>query len=156
MKSQRDNPDPEVKFSTATVESVLLYGCESCTLTSRLEKRLDGFYTRMIQCIKQMNGRGIANTWSSKIDYQELSLRTRWLRLADHWLRHTELAVSQLVLWAPTHQWHCSRGRPQTILCRDSGLRWEELHTAMEDQRVWRAIIRCSASTERMYWWNKT
>ena len=35
-------------------------------------------------------------------------------------------------------------------LCQDSGLRREELRTAMEDQRVWRVIIRCSASTEWM------
>ena len=34
----------EVKFFTATVESVLLYGRESWTLTSRLEKRLDNCY----------------------------------------------------------------------------------------------------------------
>ena len=53
-------------------------------------------------------------------------------------------AVYKLVLWAPT-QGHCSRGRLQTTyvdtLCQDSGLRREELRTAMEDQRVWRAIM---------------
>ena len=84
-------------------------------------------------------------------------IRARRPRLAGHCLRHAELAANKLVLWAPT-QGHCSRGRPQTTyvdtLCRDSGLRREELHTAMEDQRVWRAIIRCSASTEwNIYWY---
>ena len=110
-------------------------------------------YTRMLRCVKQIH-------WERHVTNLELydglprvstKIRARRLRLAGHCLRHAELAVSKLVLWAPT-QGHCSRGRPQTTyvdtLCRDSGLRREELRTAMEDQRVWRAIIRCSASTE--------
>ena len=116
---------------------------------------LDGCYTRMLRSVKQIH-------WERHVTNLELygglprvstKIRARRLRLAGHCLRHDELAASKLVLWAPT-QGHCSRGRPQTTyvdtLCRDSGLRREELRTAMEDQRVWRAIIRCSASTEWM------
>ena len=33
----------------ATVESVLLYGCEAWTLTPKLAKNLDGCYTRMLR-----------------------------------------------------------------------------------------------------------
>ena len=59
--------------------------------------------------------------------------------------------MSRLVLWAPT--WgDSSHGRPQSTyvntLCRDSGLRREELRTAVEDNMfggppsdVWRAAI---------------
>ena len=35
----------------ATVESVLLYGCESWTLTHTLQKSLDGCYTRMLRVV---------------------------------------------------------------------------------------------------------
>ena len=35
----------KVRLLSATVESVLLYGCESWTLTQKLEKMLDGCYT---------------------------------------------------------------------------------------------------------------
>ena len=38
-------------FSQAVVESILLYGCTTWTLTKRLEKKLDGNYTRMLRAI---------------------------------------------------------------------------------------------------------
>ena len=38
-------------FFQAAVVSILLYGCTTWTLTIRLEKKLDGNYTRMLQAI---------------------------------------------------------------------------------------------------------
>ena len=38
-------------FFQAAIVSILLYGCTIWTLTKRLEKRLDGNYTRMLQAI---------------------------------------------------------------------------------------------------------
>ena len=38
-------------FFEAAVESILLYGSTTWTLTKRLEKKLDGNYTRMLQAI---------------------------------------------------------------------------------------------------------
>ena len=38
-------------FFQAAVVSILLYGCTLWTLTKRLEKKLDGNYTRMLQAI---------------------------------------------------------------------------------------------------------
>ena len=35
----------------AAVVSILLYGCTTWTLTKRLEKKLDGNYTRMLKAI---------------------------------------------------------------------------------------------------------
>ena len=59
-----------VNHCTATVESVLLYGCESWTLASRLEKRLDGCYTRMLHCVKQIHWEYMymSQTWNSMVD----------------------------------------------------------------------------------------
>ena len=37
------------KFFIATVESILLYGCESWSLTEADEKSLNGTYTRMLR-----------------------------------------------------------------------------------------------------------
>ena len=39
----------KVRFFPATVESVIMYGAESWTLTITLEKRLDGAYTKMLR-----------------------------------------------------------------------------------------------------------
>ena len=38
-------------FCQAVVRSILLYGCTTWTLTKRLEKKLDGNYTRMLRAI---------------------------------------------------------------------------------------------------------
>ena len=38
-------------FFKAAVTSILLYGCTTWTLTKRLEKKLDGNYTRMLRAI---------------------------------------------------------------------------------------------------------
>ena len=38
-------------FFQAAVTSILLYGCTTWTLTNRLEKKLDGNYTRMLRAI---------------------------------------------------------------------------------------------------------
>ena len=38
----------KVRFFVATIESILLYGCESWTLSKAQEKSLDGTYTRML------------------------------------------------------------------------------------------------------------
>ena len=38
-------------FFQAAVVSILLYGCTTWTLTKRLEKKLDGHYTRMLRAI---------------------------------------------------------------------------------------------------------
>ena len=41
-------------FFQAAVTSILLYGCPTWTLTKRLEKKLDGNYTRMLRAIEQV------------------------------------------------------------------------------------------------------
>ena len=38
-------------FFQAAVESILLYGCTTWTLTKRMEKKLDGNYTRILRAI---------------------------------------------------------------------------------------------------------
>ena len=41
----------EVRLDQAAVVSILLYGCTIWTLTKRMEKKLDGNYTRMLRAI---------------------------------------------------------------------------------------------------------
>ena len=44
-------------FFQAAVVSILLYGCTTWTLTKRLEKKLDGNYTRMLRAILKKSWR---------------------------------------------------------------------------------------------------
>ena len=130
----------------ATVESVLLYGCETWTLTPKLEKQLDGCYTRMLRTIFNIN-------WRQHVTNKELygnipkvsdKIRERRMRFAGHCLRNVKEPVSKLVLWVPTSG-HRSRGRPTKtyidILKRDTGLELDDLKPAMQDRKVWRTIV---------------
>ena len=49
----KSDPTDKMKrsFFQAAVVSILLYGCTTGTLTKRLEKKLDGNYTRMLRAI---------------------------------------------------------------------------------------------------------
>ena len=48
-------------FFHAAVTSILLYGCTTWTLTKRLEKKLDGNYTRMLRAILNKSWRQDTN-----------------------------------------------------------------------------------------------
>ena len=136
----------KVRLLTATVESVLLYGCESWTLTKLLEKRLDGCYTRMLRAALNISWRSHT---TNKVLYGNIpkvtdKIRKRRLGLVGHCYRHAEEVASQLILWAPQHG-NRGKGRPALsfvkTLQRDTDLEVEELGTCMRDRGVWRAIV---------------
>ena len=136
------------KFFIATVESILLYGCEAWTLTTAQEKSLDGTYTRMLR-------RALNIHWTSKTPNRTLygklpavsdKIASRRLQLAGHCQRHPELAAHNLILWEPTHG-HRGRGRPAATfidaLKRDTGTsETSELATLMADRTVWRNHVK--------------
>ena len=132
----------------ATVDSVLLYGCEAWTLSVKDETQLNGCYTRMLRMALDV-------AWSQKIRNEVLykdmpkvtdKIRERRLRLAGHCVRHSELEASDLVLWEPT-QGKLRRGNQKAtfidMLKRDTGLHSEcELRSLMQDRSGWNAIAR--------------
>ena len=132
------------RFFTATVESILLYGCEAWTTTESQEKSINGTYTRMLR--KALNVH-----WSSHMSNDELygdiprasdKIASRRLQLAGHCCRHPELSCQPLVLWEPTHGVR-RRGRPKKtyidVLIRDAGAATRgELATMMVDRCEWR------------------
>ena len=93
----------KIRLFGATVESVLLYGSETWTVIKKLEKRINGCYTRMLWMALNVH-------WQQHVNNQELygslptvseSLPARGLRLAGHWARHNEESASKVVLWEP-------------------------------------------------------
>ena len=85
----------------STVESVLLYGCETWTLTQSLLKKLDGTYTNILRMVLNIQ-------WTNKIKneilYGEIerlsnNIRRRRLLFAGHCLRKEDEVVLYLVLW---------------------------------------------------------
>jgi hypothetical protein len=136
----------KMRLFSATVESVLLYGCEAWTVTPKLEKQLNGCYTRLLRTVHNVH-------WSKHMTNQELysgqpkisdKIKKRRLRFAGHCYRSKHESVSKLVLWTPKHG-RRKPGRPALtyidILKRDTGLPPDDIKTAMQDRSVWRAIV---------------
>jgi hypothetical protein len=136
----------KMRLFSATVESVLLYGCEAWSVTPKLEKQLNGCYTRLLRTAHNVH-------WSRHMTNQELysglpkisdKIRKRRLRFAGHCYRSKQESVSKLVLWTPKHG-RRKPGRPALTyidtLNRDTGLPPDDIKTAMQDRSVWRAIV---------------
>ena len=135
----------KLRLFTSTVESVLLYGCEAWTLTEKLERKIDGCYTRLLRA-------SLGYTWKDKITneilYGEIpkvtsKIRTRRLKLAGHIYRHPEEAAKELLMWTPLYG-RRKKGRPTRTyvqqLEEDTGMNSCEMGTAMENREVWRNI----------------
>ena len=134
----------KLRLFLATLESVLLYGSETWTLTKSMERKLNGCYTSMLRMCLNI-------TWKQKLTsehlYQDLPLAANndaesRMRLAGHCIRHPELTASSFVLWKPS-KGKMSRGRPAVSyvdnLRRDTGLvEVTEIKMAMQDMMQWR------------------
>ena len=136
----------KVSFFQATVESVLLYGCESWTLKETLRKSLDGCYTRMLRVVLNIN-------WNEHVTNEQLygglprlsdKVASRRMQFAGHCHRHPELPAGRLVLWEPSPaRGHRSRGHPTAsfveVLARDAGVESSaELARCMDEREDWR------------------
>ena len=146
-KSKLPN-NTKIRLLTSTVESVLLYGCESWTLTTALTKRLDGVYTRLLRFALSISWKDkVRNTTLyGKLPKLSEKIRARRLRLAGHCVRHEDEVASNLILWDPLHG-RRSRGRPSTTfidtLKRDTGLNnVGDLERCMKDRVNWQSIVK--------------
>ena len=126
-------------FLQAAVVSILLYRCSTWTLTKRMEKKLDGNYTRMLRAIlskslrqhptkQQLYGHLPPITKTSKIK------RTRH---AGHCWRSRDELISDVLLRNHS-QGRAKAGRPARTyiqqLCADTGCSPEDLPEAMDDR----------------------
>ena len=89
-------------FFQAAVVSILLYGCNTWTLTKRLEKKLDGNYMRMLRAI-------LNKAWRQHPTKQHLYshlppiTKNIQVRHAGHHRRSRVELVSDVLLWTPPH-----------------------------------------------------
>lgn len=134
----------KLKVFKAVVESILLYGAESWSLTCTLSKKLDGNYTRLLRTALNVSWKSHT---TNKVLYGNLPrittvIRKRRLTLAGHIMRHDEVAA-KVLLWTPDAKRR--RGRPnltlKTIIEEDVGLKGKDLINTMQDRDIWRNII---------------
>ena len=92
-------------FFQAVVTSILLYGCTTWTLTKRLEKKLDGNYTRMLRAI-------LKKSWRQHPTRHQLyghlppitkTIQVRRTRHAGRCWRSRDELIRDVLLWTPTH-----------------------------------------------------
>ena len=145
-------------FFQAAAVSLLLYGCTTWTLTKRLEKKLDGNYTRMLQAILNKSWR--QHTTSHHL-YGHLppitqTIQVRRNRHARHCCRSRDELISDVLLWTPTYG-QAKAGWPARIyiqqLCEDSGCSPEDLLEAMNDKEKRRERVRDIRASGTTWWW---
>ena len=143
----------KVGVLTAAVESVLMYGSESWTLTKALTSRLDGLYTRLLRFALNISWRDHVTNEKLYASLPKLSdkLRSRRLGVAGHCVRHPEEASHHTILWEPTHG-KSRRGAPSmnyvTLLKKDTGYdNTHEIRAAMLCRETWSGVARCSSAS---------
>ena len=145
-------------FFQAAVLSILLYGCTTWTQTKRLEKKLNGNYTRMFRAIwnKSWRQHPTRHQLYDHLPPITKTIQVRRTRHAGHnWRRRDEL-ISDVLLWTPTY-WRAKAGRPARTyiqhLCEDSGCSSEDLPEAMNDREKWRERVRDNRPSGKTWWW---
>ena len=147
-------------FFQAVVVSILLHGCTTWTLTKRLEKKLDGNYTRMLRAILNKSWRQHP-TRHQLYGHLPLITKTIQVRQTRHaglcWRSRDEL-ISDVLLWTLTYG-RAKAGRPARTyiqqLCEDTGYSPEDLPEAMSDREKWWGRVRdiCAGGTTWWWWW---
>ena len=150
----------DYSFFQAAVVSILLYGCTTWTLTKRLEKKLDGNYTRMLRAIlnKSWQQHPIRHQLYSHLPPITKTFQARRTRHAGHCWRSKDELISDVLLWTPAYN-QAKAGRPARTyiqqLCEDMGCSTEDMPEAMNDGEKWRERVRdiCTSRTTWWWWW---
>ena len=95
-------------FFQAAVVSILLFGCTNWKLTQRLEKKLDGTYTRMLRAI-------LNKSWRQHPTRQQLyghlpsitkTIQVRRTIHTGHWWRSRDKLIRDVLPWTPCSNIH--------------------------------------------------
>ena len=130
------------KLFRVTVESLLVYGAISWTLTIAFEKKRNGSYTRMLRVALNISWR---DHMSNKDLYGKIpkftdTIREQRLRISGHCWRSKNEVVSDVLLRLPIHR-RRSRGRPAKTfvdqIMEDTSCNYEELPNAMMNREEW-------------------
>ena len=140
----------KIQLFKTLIVPILLYGCETWTLSKRMEKRLDGVYTRLLMRVKNLS-------WklhpTKQVIYGDLPpvssiVRSKRAQFAGHCLRATSEIISSLVLWKPKSVGRRSRELSFVdTLKRDTNFNDQDLKTAMLDRECWREVVKSIVST---------
>ena len=95
----------KVKIFRATIEPILLYGSETWMLSRKVEKRLDGTYTRLLRRAQSLSWKShptISQIYG-KLPRVSSLVKYRRVQFAGHCFRADDEVISSLLLWRPPY-----------------------------------------------------
>ena len=103
-------------FFQAAVVSILLYGCTTWTLTKRLKKKLDGYYTRMLRAIlnKSCRQHPTRHQLYGHLPPITKTIQVRRTRHEGHCWRSKDELISDVLLWTPSYEPHIWPSKSRT------------------------------------------
>ena len=145
-------------FFQAVVESIILYGCTTWTLTKRMEKKLDDNYSRILRAI-------LNKSWRQHPTKPQLyghpppitkTIKITQTKHAGHCWRSRDELISDVLLWTLSYG-RTKAGRPARTyiqqLCEDTGCSPEDLPEAMNDREEWWERVRDIRAGGMTWWW---
>ena len=140
----------KLKIFKAAIEPILLYGSETWTLSKKLEKRLDGTYTRLLMRVQNLSWRQHPTKYQIYGNTPPVSslVKARRVQFAGHCFRAENEIISTLLLWKPSRG---NRGRTLSypdVISRDTGIQKQDLSNAMMDRDFWRNFVNSIVSTK--------
>ena len=126
--------------------------------SNRLEKKLDGNYTRMLRTIlnKSWQQHPTRHQLYGHLPLVSKTIQARRTRHAGHCWRSKDEIVSDVLLWTPAYG-QSKAGRPARTyiqqLCDDTGCNPEDLPEAINDRETWRERVRDIRASRTTWWW---
>ena len=148
----------KLSFFQAAVASILLYGCTTWMQTKRLEKKLDGNYTRMLRAIlnKFWRQHPTGHQLYGHLPPITKTIQVRRTRHAGHGWRSKDKLISDVLLWTPTNG-QAKAGWPARTyiqqLCEDTGCNPEDLPKVMNNREKWRERVTDIRAGSTTWWW---
>ena len=145
-------------FFQAAVVSILLYGCTTWTLTKRLKKKLDSYYTRMLRAILNKSRRQhlTRHQLYGHLPPITKTIQVRRTRRAGLCWRSKDELLSDVLLWTPAYG-QAKAGRPARTyiqqLCEDTGCNPEDLPKATNVREKWRERVMDIRAGGTTWWW---
>jgi hypothetical protein len=130
------------------VKSLLLYGCETWFVTSKIQRKTQSFVNQCLRYILRIWWPNITSNrdlW--RVTGQEdinLEIRKRKFRWIGHTLRREDGELPKSVLiWNP--QGSRKRGRPRNSwrrsVIKEAGRSWNELRFLAADMQMWKDLL---------------
>ena len=141
----------KLKIFQAAIEPILLYGSETWTLSKKLEKRLDGTFTRLLMRAQNLSWKRhpTKNEIYGTLPPVSDIVKARRVQFAGHCRRAENEIISSVLLWKPSSR--NVRGRKLSypdVISRDTGIQRQDLDKTMQDREVWRSIVSSMVSAK--------